>query len=148
IQLIDRSDELRRLREAWQRAKRGESAVGHVNGEAGIGKSRLIRALRAEVRSEGAAESVLQCSPHHASTALYPAARFLEQRLGAIKGEHSRERLAELAKGVPAGSGDAVALLADLLSIPIEPVAGGLLTPRDARNATLQILESLLVAGS
>jgi class 3 adenylate cyclase/tetratricopeptide (TPR) repeat protein len=146
--LVDRTDELGRLREAWQSAKRGEAAVVHVIGEAGIGKSRLVRALRAEVSNEGATESMLQCSPHHASTALYPAARFLEQRLGAAEGEGSRERLHELAEGLGPARDEAVALLADLLSIPVETEAGAVLTPRDARNSTLQVLESLLVRAS
>lgn len=146
--LIDRSDELGRLREAWEQAMRGESAVVHLNGEAGIGKSRLTLALRAAVSSAGAAESILQCSPHHASTTLYPAMRVLEERLSEAAGSGSRERLEELAAELAPDRDEAVALLADLLSIPIQPAAASSLTPRDARNATLQILESLLVGAA
>lgn len=46
-QLIDRADEMRLLREAVDRAVRGEGGVVFLYGEAGIGKTRLTRELAA-----------------------------------------------------------------------------------------------------
>jgi DNA-binding CsgD family transcriptional regulator/tetratricopeptide (TPR) repeat protein len=45
--LLERDAELRRLREALGRAGRGQGSVALVSGEAGIGKSSLVRALAA-----------------------------------------------------------------------------------------------------
>ena len=46
IQLIDRDEEMQVLREAADRAARGEGGVVLLHGEAGIGKSRLVAELK------------------------------------------------------------------------------------------------------
>ncbi|UCF58702.1 MAG: AAA family ATPase, partial [Candidatus Bathyarchaeota archaeon] len=53
IQLIDREEEMQVLREAADRAAHGEGGVIFLYGEAGIGKTRLARELRAYARSQG-----------------------------------------------------------------------------------------------
>ena len=52
-QLIDRAEEMRLLREAADRAVRGEGGVVFLYGEAGIGKTRLTRELGAYARLRG-----------------------------------------------------------------------------------------------
>jgi len=53
IQLIDRDEEMQLLREAADRAARGEGGVVFLHGEAGIGKTRLARELGVYARSQG-----------------------------------------------------------------------------------------------
>jgi serine/threonine protein kinase/tetratricopeptide (TPR) repeat protein len=53
IQLIDRVEEIRLLRETVDRAVRGEGGVVFLHGEAGIGKTRLARELGAYARLRG-----------------------------------------------------------------------------------------------
>ena len=53
IELIDRVEEMRLLREAVDRTVRGEGGVVFLYGEAGIGKTRLARELGAYARSRG-----------------------------------------------------------------------------------------------
>ena len=53
VQLIDRVEEMTLLREAVDRAVRGEGGLVFVCGEAGIGKTRLARELRAYARLRG-----------------------------------------------------------------------------------------------
>ena len=53
IQLIDRAEEMNLLREAVDRAVRGEGGLVFLYGEAGIGKTRLARELRAYARLRG-----------------------------------------------------------------------------------------------
>jgi class 3 adenylate cyclase len=50
---VGRSDERGRLRTLWQRARAGQWLVAMVTGEAGMGKSRLVAELAAEVQSDG-----------------------------------------------------------------------------------------------
>jgi len=53
IQLIDRVEEMNLLREAVERAVRGEGGVVFLHGEAGIGKTRIARELGIYARSRG-----------------------------------------------------------------------------------------------
>jgi len=53
IQLVDRADEMNLLRESVDRAVRGEGGLVFLYGEAGIGKTRLARELRAYAHLRG-----------------------------------------------------------------------------------------------
>jgi predicted ATPase/tRNA A-37 threonylcarbamoyl transferase component Bud32 len=53
VQLVDRVEELGVLREAVDRAVRGEGGVAFLHGEAGIGKTRLAKELGAYARLRG-----------------------------------------------------------------------------------------------
>jgi len=137
--MVGRDAELGRLEAAWGQAASGQGAIVHIPGEAGIGKSRLVRALTEKV---GAAQ-VWQCSAHHRSTSLYPVIRYLEGRLELDRADQlHRLNHAVLAAGLEPH--EAVPLLADLLAVGGE--ARPALSPVDARTATLRVLEALLVA--
>ncbi len=60
-ELIGRAQELSRLRAAWDAAVGGQGGVVFLEGEAGIGKSRLVEELSGVARSQGA--HVLRGSP-------------------------------------------------------------------------------------
>ena len=116
------------------RRPKASAAIVHVRGEAGIGKSRLIRALTEPL---GGAQ-VWQCSPHHRSTSLYPIVRELER---AFDGP---EQLAHAAVTAGLDPGEAVPLLSGLLAGKGEDRPGR--SPLASRTATLRALELLLVA--
>jgi class 3 adenylate cyclase len=77
--LVGREKELGRLLERWAWAKDGDGQVVLLSGEPGIGKSRLIRALRERLGDEPHALLSLHCSPHHTNSALYPVIDLLER---------------------------------------------------------------------
>jgi class 3 adenylate cyclase/tetratricopeptide (TPR) repeat protein len=92
---VGRVREWRVIMDAWQLARRGNGRVVAVSGEAGIGKSRLIRHVRDSLR-EVALTVEYFCSPYHATTAFYPVidriarANFrpddtVEQRIDALR---------------------------------------------------------------
>ena len=145
--VMGRDRELERLTDAWRQAVSGNGGIVHVTGEAGIGKSRLVHALREGEGRQAAAEQVWQCSAHHDSTSLYPVIRLLERMLGFERSGHGRQRM-ELLQQAVADAGldtaEAVPLVAELLSIR-GGTGSSSLAPREARTATLRILESLLV---
>jgi class 3 adenylate cyclase len=77
--LVGRERELALLLDRWGRAKDGEGQVVLLSGEPGIGKSRLVHALRERLGGEPHAALGLFCSPYHANTALHPVAGLLER---------------------------------------------------------------------
>jgi hypothetical protein len=70
--LIGREHELALLLDRWEMAKGGEGQVVLLSGEAGIGKSRIVLALRERLRNEPRFRIGYSCSPHHMDSALSP----------------------------------------------------------------------------
>ena len=148
--LVGRDHELARLAQAWQEVKRGRGAIVHLTGEAGIGKSRIVRELLDRLNPQVGESQIWRCSPHHQGTSLHPVIRYLERLLALDAGRPAAEKMAILSEAVQAAGmapAEAVPILAGLLGIRGElgdSTSG--LTPRDVRNATLRTLDALLIA--
>ena len=103
--MVGRDQELALVLERWRQAAAGEGQAVLLVGEAGIGKSRLVRAVLDALAGEEHAVLRYQCSPHHTGTALWPVA----QQLGLAAGLDDRPRRgheARQARGAAtAGSG-------------------------------------------
>ena len=101
-------------------ARVGEGQVLLLEGEGGIGKSRLARALSDLAAAEGAQVLAWQCASHLANRPLHPVIRELESAAGLGRARPADERrsgLAALTAAAPRlGSEDAL-LIADLLGI-------------------------------
>ena len=69
---VGRDHELALIRERWRDAREGEGQVVLLSGEAGIGKSRILAALRERIGGEPHVPMRYQCSPHHVNDAFYP----------------------------------------------------------------------------
>src|SRR5262249_29612242 len=63
--LVGRDEELGLLRRRWEQAKAGEGQVVLLNGEPGIGKSRLVQTLKEQASAESAIYIEFRCSPYH-----------------------------------------------------------------------------------
>jgi class 3 adenylate cyclase/tetratricopeptide (TPR) repeat protein/energy-coupling factor transporter ATP-binding protein EcfA2 len=74
--LVGRRDETTTLDQLWEQAKAGKGRVVLVTGEAGIGKSRMVEALRQRLNQEQRGELRWQCSPRHLNSPLHP---FIQQ---------------------------------------------------------------------
>ncbi|RWC46479.1 MAG: adenylate/guanylate cyclase domain-containing protein [Mesorhizobium sp.] len=118
--LVGRHEELAFLAERWHRATSGQGQVLLLTGEAGIGKSRLLAALAAQVAA--GPRSVLRyfCSAHYTNSALHPLISHLERAAGFVGDDNADTRfdkLTTLLTGIGAEAGEALPLLATLLSI-------------------------------
>jgi len=133
--LVGRDDELDRLAEAFARAARERApALVTLLGEAGIGKTRLVRELAASLAGE--AEVLTgRCLPYGEGVTFWPL-RELATHAGA-----SRRTRAELA-GLLGDEQDA-ARVADLLASAIDPPREGAFEAVEIFWATRRLLETL-----
>ena len=119
--LVGREQELALLLDRWRLAGAGEGQVVLLAGEPGIGKSRLVLALRERVRDEPRIRVSYSCSPHHVTSALWPIAEQLRRAAGFARDDAAEVKLAKLERllgqaGAPAD--EAAATLAELLGLP------------------------------
>ena len=111
-------------------------------GEAGIGKSRLVRAVLDAVAGEEHTALRYQCSPHHTGTALWPVTRQLGFAAGLTPADPDADQ-ARQARGAAARRGrsdvgEAVPLVAALLGIDAgDRYPAPDLTPQQRRARTL-----------
>ena len=117
-QLVGREEEIEILLRRWTRARAGNGQIVLLSGEAGIGKSRLVKALEERLVDPPRAQLGWFCSPYHQDSPLYPLIAALERDAG-LRREHIPERrLAKLEAILPSATAEETALIAALLSIP------------------------------
>jgi len=148
LPMIGRAHEMGLMLDRWHLARGGEGQIVTVIGEAGIGKSRAIEALRAALAGEPHARIHLQGSPYYSDSALFPVIKHLSRaaRLAAVDSATVRiEKLrASFAQRV-ASDAAALPLLAELLSIPADGLAPLSLTPAQRKAATIALLVDEIV---
>ena len=94
--MIGRDGELALLMERWRTAAAGEGQLVILTGDAGIGKSRIARALQDAIAAEPHVRINYQCSPHHVDSALFPAAQQLARAAGIRAGDSNEAKLDRL----------------------------------------------------
>ena len=90
--LVGREEELGLLRRRWTQVQEGDGQVVLLSGEAGIGKSRLVRELYEAVGSDQATRLVFRCASSAQQSALYPVIEHLQRwcgRVGRRRQRHS-----------------------------------------------------------
>ncbi|MGH8675757.1 MAG: ATP-binding protein [Burkholderiales bacterium] len=144
--MVGRDEELAQLTGRWRRAAMGRGQVVLVTGEAGIGKSRIVRALADALAAEPHVRINNQCSPYHSDSALHPMTQQLVRAAGighADGLEVQLDRLEALLEG--AGRAD-IALIAALLGIDGASRYGRLeVTPEQQRARTFRALLNQVV---
>lgn len=120
--LVGRGEELDLMLSRWRLAAGRTGQVVLISGEPGIGKSRLVLALRDRLKSEPITLISYACSPQHLNSPLFPFISQFEREARIAPDDSSERRLkrleAFLCENGRGLSGDAVSLIADLLGIP------------------------------
>ena len=117
---VGRRRELQALEEHWAAAQAGALQVVRIVGDAGIGKSRLVREFKRALEGKGHEVFECRCAPEHANSAFHPIVEWLRKQLRILDGDHADVVLEKIGHFVaPVGIDGAVPLLADLLSIPM-----------------------------
>lgn len=148
--LVGREQEVKILLERWERVKEGEGQVVLLNGEAGIGKSRLVQVLKEQLAGESHVRIESRCSPYYQNSAIYPVIDHL-QRLLFRKEDSPEEKLGKLERAL-VGAQHAVPLqvtvplFSSLLSLPLpESYPPLTLSPQRQRQKTVEALLAWLL---
>ena len=149
--LVGREQEIGLLRERWAQVKEGAGQVVLLSGEAGIGKSRLVQVLQAQVAAEPQAWlTPCQCSPYYQNTAFYPMIDLLERVALRFEREESPPQKISKLEGFLVQYGlplaETVPLLAALLSLPLPADYAPLtISPEQQKQQTLHALLTILL---
>jgi class 3 adenylate cyclase/pimeloyl-ACP methyl ester carboxylesterase len=148
--LIGRERELAILLDAWAGIADGQGRVILLVGEPGIGKSRLVEALKSRLDASPHARLEYQGSPLHAQTALHPFASELARTAGFRREDGTaaqRQKLnALLTRRLGTSATAAAPFLATLLALPPEGALSPDLTPQQVKAKTLAILTTQVEA--
>lgn len=150
--LVGREQELGLLLERWALAQDGEGQVVLLTGEPGIGKSRILSALRERLEGQGAQALRFQCSPYYVNSAFWPSIDNFERALKFGRDETPESKLDKLEALVVTHFGRPltdVRFIASMLSIPCEERYGALaMTPQKQKDETQRSLVDLAEAAA
>ena len=145
---VGREQEVALLLNRWRRAANGEGQVVELSGEAGIGKSRVLAALRERIGDERHLAFRYQCSPHHGNEAFYPVIGQIWRGAGFVSGEPAAARLVKLETMIARAGleiGEIAPYLAPLLTIPTEARYPALeMAPSEMKERTIAALIALV----
>ena len=148
--IIGREQELALLQDRWELAKSGAGQAVLLSGEASIGKSRVVDAVRAMAITEPHFRLRYQCSPLHANSAFHPIVQRLERAAKFAADDGDEIKLDKLEKLLAISATDTHSiepLFAALLSLPGEHRYGPTdLAPVQRRDRTFAALVGQVLA--
>jgi predicted ATPase/class 3 adenylate cyclase len=150
--LVGRQEELGLLFRTWESSKNGHGQVVSIQGEAGLGKSRLVSALRAKVKdtNDDHAAITIQCSSFHTGSMLYPVIEHLKRALEWREQDEPSVLIPKLEtalkeQGLPLEH--AMPLIAELMGVPLPEARYPQLrfAAQEMRERTLDLLAGWLL---
>jgi len=145
--LVGRKDEIAKLMRLWERSAQGECIVTLIQGEAGIGKSRLLRLLKERLAARPHTVVELRCFPELSDSPFQPLIAAVEDILIFSRHDTPEAKFGKLAtyieKHHPEFAQHGVPLLAQLLSLPL---SGLYQTPAASPKKQKEDIHALLPA--
>ncbi|SPJ28720.1 adenylate/guanylate cyclase domain-containing protein [Falsiruegeria mediterranea] len=146
--IVGRDREIDLMLERWALARSEQGQMVIVSGEAGIGKSRITRAVIDEVAKDDHTRITYQCSPYHADSAFYPVIQQLSFAAGFAPSDGPDVRLDKL-EALLGQDPETLKLITPMMGLDGTARYGALnLTPAQQRAHTMKTLAKLLVQQS
>jgi class 3 adenylate cyclase/tetratricopeptide (TPR) repeat protein len=146
--LYGREQEVSILKEHWQKAKEGETALLLLQGDAGMGKSSLVENLRHSLVLSGEKHQTWFCGPNHTLSALHPIAEQLMRLAGFEAGDQQeirRKKLYELLHIFGVDDPESQITVAELLGMQSSGLqAKQVLTPEKRKEIRLETFLRML----
>lgn len=141
FECVGRDAELDQLLESWNLALAGQCRIVMVQGEAGIGKSRLLRAAAERFARSSGLVALLQCAPNRASAPLHPLVDWIRREAHLIESDPSGNELRLASWLGPTATRQDLALVAELVGItsPDDDALRAMLPDRK-RHLTREVL--------
>lgn len=145
---VGREQEIALLMDCWREATKGNGQVALLSGEAGIGKSRILAAVRERIGDERHLTLRYQCSAHHINDAFFPVIGQIWRAAGFVSGEPAAARLQKLETmiaSVGLESSEIAPYLALPLAIPTEGRYPPLeMAPAEVKERTIAAMIALV----
>jgi class 3 adenylate cyclase len=148
--LVGRQEEMGLLLRAWDGSCHGRGQVVLIQGEAGVGKSRLVEGLR-EAAGKDHVWVAIRCSPFHTASAFHPIIEHLKRVFGWQPEDTAPQYLAKLEAGLSGFKtlplAESVRLFADLMTVPVpeDRYPRLSMTAQQQRDATLDAIVAWLI---
>jgi len=147
-EMIGRDDEQTELLKLWELANDKGNAI-IINGQAGIGKSKLTHEVKKEVRSVGRVVRECRCLPEHQNNALYPFFNMLRNHWGIVGIEDKNlviQKVKNALNNVGCTKKSSFALLCSWLSISLpEEYVISQATPEEQKKLLFHILKQCIL---
>lgn len=147
--LAGRHEEIAHLLDCWRQVGRGQRQIVMLQGDAGIGKSRLLHAVKEQLAGQAHLIREFRCFPEFCQTPFQPLIATLESIFAFAADDSPAEKSRKLANYLdsvfPALANDAIPLLGQLLSLPASAdFPAPALPARKQKEQTLTILRAML----
>lgn len=147
--LIGRTAELSQLLAYWHAAGEGRRQVVMLRGDAGMGKSRMVLALRDRLAATSHLTLELRCFPEFSQSPFHPLIVTLGTAIGIVAGDPPEQNLARLVDWMERcyahGAKDGIPLLAQLLSLPqYSPSPGNSVSAQKQKDQTIALVLAVL----
>jgi DNA-binding SARP family transcriptional activator len=151
--LAGRQTEIAGLMGLWEQAAQGISHAVLIQGEAGIGKSRLLHTLKQRLFRQSNAIHELRCFPEFSQSPFYPLIALLEGIFRFDPNDTPETKSVKLVRHLeahyPASAANAAPLLSQLLSLPLAgPYQALDFSPQNLKEQFAALLLELLQADS
>ena len=148
--LAGRDQEFGLIHNRWEQVQEKIGGIVHLTGDPGIGKSRLLNALKEQVTKEPKAWLMdLRCSQYYSNSALFPVIEFFQEFLLFKKEDLASVKLNKLEDFLTQfgiSLAESAPLLATLLSIPTNGQYPPLqMTPERQKQKTIETIVTILL---